>query len=207
MNRGVNRMPSSIVVGENRLDAHAIRASTLSHEMLAHGTSIALAIWASTNPPSRHRRQQVPFRNRVGNREANNSFEVPQFLSVHSYRGDPPFVVVRDSSARSALHSRSCAPRQLAHRQLCAGYMTLRQGACPGKLREPTMLMWSLRLTVCSIALLALIADIYGFLRFAPTIGLPRWAAVVCVMPIKAVEWSFLIFAHRLWASNSLGKS
>ena len=66
------------------------------------------------------------------------------------------------------------------------------------------MLMWSLRLTVCSIALLALIADIYGFLRFAPTIGLPRWAAVVCVMPIKAVEWSFLIFAHRLWASNWL---
>ena len=68
------------------------------------------------------------------------------------------------------------------------------------------MLIWRLKLTVGGIALLALIADIYGFLRFAPTIGLPWWAAVVCVIPIKAVEWSFLIFAHRLWASSWLGK-
>jgi hypothetical protein len=68
------------------------------------------------------------------------------------------------------------------------------------------MLIWCLKVTVGSIALLALIADICGFLRFAPTIGLPWWAAVLCVIPIKTAEWSFLIFARRLWASSWLGK-
>ncbi len=68
------------------------------------------------------------------------------------------------------------------------------------------MLIWYLRLTVGGIALLALVAEVCGFLRFAPTIGLPWWAAVVCVIPIIAIEWGFLIFARRLWARGWLGK-
>ena len=68
------------------------------------------------------------------------------------------------------------------------------------------MLIWYLRLTVGSIALLALVAEICGFLRLASTIGLPWWAAVVFVVPIIAIEWGFLIFARRLWARGWLGK-
>ena len=62
------------------------------------------------------------------------------------------------------------------------------------------------RLIVGGIVVLALIVDVYGFLRFAPTIGLPWWAAVACVIPIKAVEWRFLTLAHRLSTIGWTGK-
>jgi hypothetical protein len=68
------------------------------------------------------------------------------------------------------------------------------------------MFIWCLRLTVASIVLLALIVDISGFLRFAPAVGLPRWAAIACMIPIKGIEWTFLILAHRLWVTSWLGK-
>ena len=62
------------------------------------------------------------------------------------------------------------------------------------------------KLIVGGIVVLALIVDVYGFLRFAPTIGLPWWAAVACVIPVKAVEWRFLTFARRLSTTGWAGK-
>ena len=53
---------------------------------------------------------------------------------------------------------------------------------------------------------LSVATDIAGFLRLAPSLGLPAWVAVLCVIPVKLVEWKFLTFAARLWRQGWLGK-
>jgi hypothetical protein len=60
--------------------------------------------------------------------------------------------------------------------------------------------------TVYAIVALSAATDIYGFHRFAPTLGLPAWAGALCVIPIKLIEWHFLTFATRLFGSGALGK-
>ena len=63
-----------------------------------------------------------------------------------------------------------------------------------------------LQLVVVSIVILSVCTDVAGFLRFAPSLGLPTWAAVLCVIPTKLVESSFLMFGARLWRQGWLGK-
>jgi hypothetical protein len=64
---------------------------------------------------------------------------------------------------------------------------------------------WDLALIVLLVMILSVATDIAGFLRFAPGFGIPDWAAVVCVVPTKLIEWRFLTFAARLWRRNWLG--
>ena len=64
---------------------------------------------------------------------------------------------------------------------------------------------WHLALIVYAIVALSAATDICGFQRFAPTLGLPAWAGLVCVIPIKLIEWQFLTFAMRLWGAGLLG--
>jgi hypothetical protein len=71
------------------------------------------------------------------------------------------------------------------------------------ELRERT---WDLVLVVYAIVALSAAADICGFLRFAPILGVPAWAGLVCVIPIKLIEWRFLTFAMRLWGAGLLGR-
>jgi hypothetical protein len=68
-----------------------------------------------------------------------------------------------------------------------------------------TSIRW-LQSVVVSIVVLSVCTDVAGFLRFAPSLGLPTWAAVLCVIPTKLVEWSFLMFGARLWRQGWLGK-
>ena len=43
---------------------------------------------------------------------------------------------------------------------------------------------WHLALIVYAIVALSAATDTCGFQRFAPTLGLPAWAGLVCVIPI-----------------------
>jgi hypothetical protein len=61
-------------------------------------------------------------------------------------------------------------------------------------------------LVVYAIVALSAATDVYGFQRFATTLGLPAWAGALGVMPIKFVEWKFLTFAVRLFRSGTVGK-
>jgi hypothetical protein len=65
---------------------------------------------------------------------------------------------------------------------------------------------WDLTIIVGLIVALSAATDIAGFLRLAPSVGLPPLAAVVCVIPVKLIEWKFLTFATRLWRQGWLGK-
>jgi hypothetical protein len=65
---------------------------------------------------------------------------------------------------------------------------------------------WDLTIIVGLIVALSAVTDIAGFLRFAPSVGLPDWAAVLCVIPVKLIEWKFLTFSSRLWRQGWLGK-
>ena len=66
---------------------------------------------------------------------------------------------------------------------------------------------WDLWLVVYAIVALSAATDICGFQRFAPTLGLPVWAGILCVVPIKLIEWQFLTFANRLFQNGLLGKT
>src|SRR5436305_14480540 len=66
--------------------------------------------------------------------------------------------------------------------------------------------IWDLTTIVGFIVVLSALTDIAGFQRFAPSFGLPAWAAVLCVIPVKLIEWKFLTFALRLWRRGWLGK-
>ena len=46
---------------------------------------------------------------------------------------------------------------------------------------------WDLALIVYAIVGLSAATDICGFQRFAPTLGVPVWAGLVCVLPIKLI--------------------
>jgi hypothetical protein len=65
---------------------------------------------------------------------------------------------------------------------------------------------WHLSLIVYAIVALSAATDTCGFLRFAPTLGVPAWAGTVCVIPVKLIEWQFLTFATRLWDAGVFGK-
>src|SRR6516165_4231822 len=65
---------------------------------------------------------------------------------------------------------------------------------------------WDLRLVVYAIVVISAATDVYGFQRFAPTLGLPAWAGALWVIPIKSIEWKFLTFAMRVLRSGLLGK-
>src|SRR5262245_61179154 len=71
---------------------------------------------------------------------------------------------------------------------------------------EPRESVWHLAVIVYAIVVLSAATDTCGFLRFAPTLGVPAWAGLVCVIPIKLIEWQFLTFATRLWDAGVLGK-
>ena len=66
--------------------------------------------------------------------------------------------------------------------------------------------IWDLTIIVWLVVALSAATDIAGFLRLAPSVGLPAWAAVLCVIPVKLIEWKFLTFATRLWRQGWLGK-
>jgi hypothetical protein len=66
---------------------------------------------------------------------------------------------------------------------------------------------WDLWLVVYAIVALSAATDICGFRRFAPTLGLPIWAGVLCVVPIKLIEWQFLTFANRLFQNGLLASA
>jgi hypothetical protein len=66
--------------------------------------------------------------------------------------------------------------------------------------------IWDLTIIVGLIVALSAAADVAGFMRFAPSLGLPTEAAALCVLPIKLIEWKFLTIAVRLWRQGWLGK-
>ena len=66
--------------------------------------------------------------------------------------------------------------------------------------------IWDLTIIVGFVVALSTATDIAGFLRFAPSVGLPAWVAVLCVIPVKLIEWRFLTFTTRLWRQGWLGK-
>jgi hypothetical protein len=71
---------------------------------------------------------------------------------------------------------------------------------------EHSTRIWDLRIIVGLIVALSAATDIAGFLRLAPSVGLPAWAAVLCVIPVKLIEWKFLTFTTRLWRQGWLGR-
>src|SRR5436190_11392739 len=74
------------------------------------------------------------------------------------------------------------------------------------KRTEQDTRIWDLTIIVGLLVALSALTDIAGFLRFAPSFGLPAWAAVLCVMPVKLIEWKFLTFTARLWRQGWAGK-
>jgi hypothetical protein len=66
--------------------------------------------------------------------------------------------------------------------------------------------IWDLTIIVGLVVALSAATDIAGFLCLAPSVGLPAWAAVLCVIPVKLIEWKFLTFTTRLWRQGWLGK-
>ena len=65
---------------------------------------------------------------------------------------------------------------------------------------------WLIRLVVFAIALVSGATDASAYMRFVPNLGVPPWTAIPCVIAVKFVEWTFLIFAFRLWAKGRWGK-
>jgi hypothetical protein len=66
--------------------------------------------------------------------------------------------------------------------------------------------IWDLTLVVWPLVALSAVADAIGFVRLAPSFGLPPWASALAVIPIKLIEWKALTFGVRLWHKCWRGK-
>jgi hypothetical protein len=65
---------------------------------------------------------------------------------------------------------------------------------------------WDMTLVVRLLIALSAVTDAVGFLRLAPSFGLPAWVAALAVIPIKLIEWKALTLSARLWRKGWRGK-